>query len=70
MIIKIFKVPRERDDAVLRWLRLHLKGYTPSEIGEMEAEKPATISASLTRVRDADLTESGESLQLVRRAYA
>lgn len=70
MMIKIFHVPRERDEMVLQWLELRRTGHTVAEIGDMDDENPGTVRAATNRVRDADLTESGESLNLVRRAYA
>lgn len=68
-MIKIFAVPRERDDAMLRWIGMSLRGVSFNEIARREGEWPATVRNAIHRIRDCDLAESGEDPATVRRAY-
>lgn len=69
-LIKIFMVPRARDDEVLEWLRLRRQGHDCASIAHAYGQKPAHVRTAMSRVREADLAESGEDPQTVKGAYA
>lgn len=62
-------VPRERDEEILRMLRLRGAGFSTREIGEMVGKTAANVRITTTTIRAADLNESGEGRAVVLAGY-
>lgn len=65
----IRSVPRKQDDIVLLWLALRAKGMSNGKIGKLCGKGDAHIAAITNKVMRADIAESGEAPDTVRRAY-
>ena len=54
-------VPRERDEQILRMLRLRTLGHSPRAIGERLGKSPQNVRITTNTIKSADLYESGEA---------
>lgn len=52
-------VSREKDDLVIRWLRLRHQGFAPSEIARRFGVASTDVGNSTDRVHRADIEECG-----------
>lgn len=68
--IKIFDIPRARDEQILRWLSLRQAGWSSQQIAHREGVMSATVRSQTNQIRKADLMESGEDPAEVQEAYA
>lgn len=66
---RIAKVPRERDDQVLRWLAMRCRGLSIKKVAKAEGVKASTVERATREVMKDDLELSGEPEGTVRRAY-
>lgn len=57
------------DDDVLSWVRDRANGRSCAAIAARSGAGESYIRAATNRVRDADIAESGERPDVVRRAY-
>lgn len=62
-------VPRERDDAILRYLRARSKGLSTYEVGKMFGISPQNVRVTTNTIKAADLHESGEPREQVEAGY-
>jgi orotate phosphoribosyltransferase-like protein len=60
---------RELDEKVLTWVRLRRRGLTAGQIAKRYNVKANSVILATTRVRLADLTESGEPNRNVVEGY-
>ena len=66
---KLTRVPRETDERVVDWLRLSACGLSSPAIASAYGTTAAFVRATIKRVRDADLAESGERPRTVLAGY-
>lgn len=65
----IRNVPRARDEEILFWLRAKASGATWTAIAERAGKKWVTVQNTCRNVREADLSESGETRAAVLAGY-
>lgn len=64
------RASRADDERILRWLSRALSGDNSSIIAGADGTTAATVRMAIKRVRDADISESGEPERVVIRGYA
>ncbi len=67
--MRIRFVPRDRDDELLRWIEQRCAGVSLTRIAADSGIFPEAIRVATLKVMEADLEESGEDKNAVRRRY-
>ena len=62
-------IPRERDDEILRMLRLRTRGWSTAEIGKHVGKTGPNVRVTTNTIKAADLHESGEPRDQVEAGY-
>lgn len=62
-------VPRRQDEIVLAWLKLRLTGWSAEKIAAKTGVRSSAVDMATRRVRDADIAESGDGEERVKKAY-
>lgn len=67
--MRVRTVSRERDEKLLAWLNARKQGVSVGKISASSGSAKGTITAACCRIMAADIAESGEPEDEVRRAY-
>lgn len=69
MGIIVRNVPREKDEEILYCLAARQRGASWHALSKRFGRAPGSLPTSCRNVMEADLAESGEPVEVVRRAY-
>ncbi|PWE32762.1 hypothetical protein DDZ14_08425 [Maritimibacter sp. 55A14] len=67
--MRVRDTPRDSDELVLSWIAQRSGGIGPSAIARAHGLPSQRVSVATARVLEADLAQSGEDPEQVRRAY-